>query len=285
VFESVDHIIIAVADLDTATAAYRTLLGRAPSWRGSHPTYGTQNALFRLENTYVELLAVTSEADSPLGRILRETLADREERPFGLALGTTDLKAAVNVVRSHGLRVSDPAGGEGVDEHSGRRRTWRNAWVDPATTGGLRLLLIHHTSPSRLLPPAVNVAENVSVCLAVDHVVIFTSDLPAALRLWTDTFRVKEQWRRDLPERGTRNVGLELGGTTIECIAQATPPSTIVPDRFWGVAYRVLDCDRAAERVRAAGIEADPPRTGLARKTRVTTVRWKRTPTLLTARV
>ena len=52
-------------------------------------------------------------------------------------------------------------------------------------------------------------------------------------------------------------------------------------DTVWGVAYTVADCDRAVERLRAAGIEVDTPRPGLARGTRVATVRWQRTPTLI----
>jgi hypothetical protein len=52
---AVDHVILAVADLEVATAAYAALLGRAPSWRGVHPGLGTRNAIFRLDNTYVEL--------------------------------------------------------------------------------------------------------------------------------------------------------------------------------------------------------------------------------------
>ena len=54
---TIDHIIIAVSDLAEASAEYSTLLGREPSWRGAHPDYGTANTLFKLDNTYIELLA------------------------------------------------------------------------------------------------------------------------------------------------------------------------------------------------------------------------------------
>jgi len=54
---SFDHVIIGVADLEAAAAALGRVLGRTPSWRGRHPTYGTANVLFRLGSAYVELLA------------------------------------------------------------------------------------------------------------------------------------------------------------------------------------------------------------------------------------
>jgi methylmalonyl-CoA/ethylmalonyl-CoA epimerase len=53
---TLDHVVIAVHDLGAATADYEALFGRTPSWRGEHPKYGTRNTLFRVDNTYVELL-------------------------------------------------------------------------------------------------------------------------------------------------------------------------------------------------------------------------------------
>ena len=50
---AIDHIILAVDDLDRATAEYSTLLGRLPSWRGTHPDHGTANTLFKLGNAYI----------------------------------------------------------------------------------------------------------------------------------------------------------------------------------------------------------------------------------------
>jgi len=43
--ESLDHVIVAVRDLDAASGVYSRLLGREPSWRGSHPRLGTANTL------------------------------------------------------------------------------------------------------------------------------------------------------------------------------------------------------------------------------------------------
>ena len=56
-FESLDHVVLGVRDLADATRRYATLFGRRPSWRGEHPGQGTANTLFKLHNTYLELLA------------------------------------------------------------------------------------------------------------------------------------------------------------------------------------------------------------------------------------
>jgi len=54
---SVDHIIIAVKNLDQAISDYEKILGIAPCWKGKHNELGTENALFNFENTYLELLS------------------------------------------------------------------------------------------------------------------------------------------------------------------------------------------------------------------------------------
>src|SRR5690606_16777543 len=133
---------------------WSALLGRAPSWRGRHPEWGTANVLFRLGDAYLELLAAPPEATGWLAEQLRETLGERAERPFGLALGTADVDAAVASVRAQGVAVFDPAPGEGVDEGVGTRRTWASAFVAPEAVRGLRVLLIEHRPPAERLPAA-----------------------------------------------------------------------------------------------------------------------------------
>ena len=59
--DSLDHAIILVRDLDAASRTYAALLGRRFSWRGEHPSLGTANVLYRLDNTYLELLSPLAE--------------------------------------------------------------------------------------------------------------------------------------------------------------------------------------------------------------------------------
>lgn len=83
---TIDHIIIAVADLAEASAEYSALLGRAPSWRGAHPDYGTANTLFKLDNTYIELLAPQGEGMA--ADIVNSILDTRGPCLGGLVFGT-----------------------------------------------------------------------------------------------------------------------------------------------------------------------------------------------------
>jgi catechol 2,3-dioxygenase-like lactoylglutathione lyase family enzyme len=279
---ALDHIVLAVRDLDAAAAAYAGVLGRAPSWRGTHPVLGTRNVLFSCGSVYLELLAATG-ASTPVTDSLHETLGEHEERPFALALGVHDIDTAVSAAHTRGLQVTQAVAGEGVDEHGTRRRTWRSAFIDPDSVRGLRLLLIQHSQPGTL-PAGEPAGTQESICTGIDHVVVFTADLDASCALWVDRFGLVERWRRDFPERHTRNLGLDLAGVTLELITRTDKPAKPARDALWGVAYRVQDCNAAVARLRGAGLDVDDARPGLAPRTRVATVRWSRTPTLLLAR-
>ena len=278
-----DHLVLAVRDLDSARADHVALLGRDPSWHGRHPAFGTRNVLFRLANTYVELLA-PDVPGGPLADVVVAALHDRAERPFALALGVSDVARAVDEARARGLTVSDPAPGEGRDDATGAVRTWRSAFADPATARGVRLMLIEHTTPPDALPPAPLAGPADAACDAVDHVVVFTDDIDASLAVWTGSVGLREAWRRDFPERATRNAGLDLGGTIVELIQRTDRAPSGRPDVLWGVAYRVRDADAAVRRLGAARLETDAVRAGLFPGTRVATVRWPRTATLLLER-
>ena len=277
---TLDHVVLAVRDLEAARAEYVTLLGREPSWRGCHPAFGTRNVLFRLRNTYLELLA-PDQPGGPLADVVQAALHERAERPFALALAVPDVARAVDEARARGLRVGDAAAGEGRDDETGAVRTWRSAFVDPETVRGVRLLLIEHTTRPDALPVAPFAGDPRAGCDAVDHVVVFSDDLDASLAVWTERIGLGVAWRRDFPERATRNAGLDLGGTIVELIERTDRAPSGRPDVLWGVAYRVLDAAAAAARVGAAGIAVDPVRDGLFPGTRVATVRWRRTATLL----
>ena len=69
-FDCLDHVIVAVADLPAAAERYAALLGRPPSWQGEHSGAATAYTLFRLDNTYLELLVPLGEG--AVGDRLRE---------------------------------------------------------------------------------------------------------------------------------------------------------------------------------------------------------------------
>jgi catechol 2,3-dioxygenase-like lactoylglutathione lyase family enzyme len=262
---TLDHVVIAVRDLDVASDSYRRLLGRTPSWRGRHPTYGTANVLFRLDNTYVELLAPADGDgdDSAWLQGLREHLDSAGEGLYAIALGTEDIDGAVASARSQGLEVFDPADGDGVDLESGARREWRNARIPPAATRGVRTFFIQHRSARDALPAAPRSAEDGTFVTGVDHTVVVSSHLAACLRLWHETFGI--DLRRTLGPPGGRQLHfLRLGDSILELAGKAEPERPRERDLLWGVAYRVGDVARTVARLRSDGVNVSDAREGNA---------------------
>jgi catechol 2,3-dioxygenase-like lactoylglutathione lyase family enzyme len=279
-FTRVDHLVIAVRDLDVAARAYASLLGLQPSWRGTHPALGTRNVLFGLANCYVELLSpAATPPRHPIAAALAERVARKPEALFAIALGTDAPQVTADALRARGLTVASATELEAVAD-TGRTRRVRTFMIAGEHTRGVTVFASTHESGE--VPRSEPSAAPATTVSAVDHVVLFSDDLAGALGLWRDAFAIPERWRREIPERGTVNVGLRLGGVTIELVAPLGAARGDRGERLWGVAYRVADCDAAVARVRAAGIAVSDVRAGLAPATRVATVKWTDgVPTLL----
>jgi catechol 2,3-dioxygenase-like lactoylglutathione lyase family enzyme len=279
-FDRVDHLVIAVRDLAAAERHYTTLLDRDPSARGEHPDLGTCNVIFGLANCYVELLALaTATPVHPVAVALAAFLERTPEGLLAIALGSEALEQTAVALRSAGIAVGDPFDLEIVARDGGRRRA-RLLAIAREQTRGVNVFAIAHERAA--IPLAAPRGSERASASSVDHVVLFSDDLEGGLRLWRDAFAIPERWRREFPDRGTINVGLRLGGVTLELVAPLDAAVGERGERLWGVAYAVQDCDAAVARLRAEGIPVSDARSGLAPATRVVTIkRADGVPTLL----
>ena len=275
---TLDNVVIAVRDLDGATADYAALLGRGPSWRGAHPKYGTRNTLFRIDNTYVELLSVGKNKSGRWAGELSKFL-ESGEGLYALALGTPDIDADVRVLRAHELAVQDPADGEGIDELSGNRRMWRNAMVPVKASHGARIFFIQHRSSPEDLPMAPVSAEGGAHVTRMDHAVVLSPDVEATRKLWGDVLGARLALDRTFPERNTRIMFFRLGDVTIEISGggQQTEEGIGKPDRLWGLAWGVGNLTATVARLRAANVEVSEPRIGVKPGTLVATAKGAHT--------
>ncbi len=283
--ESFDHAIVAVRDLGAASERYAALLGRRPSWHGVHPGLGTANALFRLDNTYLELIAPASEG-SFVARLHRR-LETHGEGMFGIAFGISDAEDAARELRARGLWVPDPVPGEGRDERTGAVRRWGGIELPESPMRGLLAFAIEHRSPADALPRAELDAPPEQAVHALDHVVVQTSDPDAALRLYRDVLGIRLALDRSFPSFGARLLFFRIAGITVEIAAKlGAVPDPDTPDRLGGLAWNVPDADAARRRLAAAGFDVSEVRAGRKPGTRVCTVRdgTHGVPTLLIGR-
>jgi len=271
VLTRLDHIVIAVRDLAAATGVAERLLGRNPSWRGNHATYGTANTLFRLENTYVELLA--AERQGSLASMITSWLDQHGEGLFALALATDNAVLAADALRRRGLEVADPLEGSGTDSESGAERSWRNVFLPTDETRGVQLFVIEHLSPLDRLPPAAPRGAVAATVDGVDHVVVSTTDADASSRIYGETLGLRLALDKRFEQWGMRLLFFRVGGITVELAARLDGGDPQAPDRLWGISYRSPDVAAARERLAREGFDVSEVRPGRRPGTQVCTVR------------
>src|SRR6266700_1321252 len=94
----IDHVGIAVRDLDAAVEHYRRTLGTEPVHRETVPDQGVEEVLFRVGASYVQLLAATGP-DTPVGRFLER----RGEGVHHVGYRVEDLRRVLAALRAEGL--------------------------------------------------------------------------------------------------------------------------------------------------------------------------------------
>jgi methylmalonyl-CoA/ethylmalonyl-CoA epimerase len=126
----VDHIGIAVDDLDDAVERYERSLGVRPSHRERVEDQGVDEVLFPVGNSYVQLLGATGP-DSPLGRFL----ARHGQGIHHVAYRVDDVSEALDHLRAEGIRLIDE------EPRPGSRGT-TIAFVHPSGMGGVLVELV-----------------------------------------------------------------------------------------------------------------------------------------------
>jgi methylmalonyl-CoA/ethylmalonyl-CoA epimerase len=129
-FEAVDHLGVAVEDLDAAIELYSEQLGMPLQHREKVAEQGVEAALLGVGDSHVELLQPLGE-DTPVGRFL----AKRGPGLHHAAYRCANVAEALEQCRARGLRLIDEEPRRGI-------RDSRVAFLHPASTGGVLTELV-----------------------------------------------------------------------------------------------------------------------------------------------
>jgi hypothetical protein len=107
-FNGIDHFVLATPDLEASRAEFENL-GFQVTPREQHVRFGTANHLIILQDSYIELLGIASEAPSDRISldILGPALAVGNGLPM-LALNTEHPEAAYSTLSTEGHQVTEP---------------------------------------------------------------------------------------------------------------------------------------------------------------------------------
>jgi methylmalonyl-CoA/ethylmalonyl-CoA epimerase len=126
----IDHVGIAVPDLDQAVATYERLLGVAPAHRERVEDQGVEEVLFGVGASFIQLLGALGP-DTPMGRSLER----RGPGVHHVAYRVDDIEGALEHLRAEGARLVHEA------PRPGSRNTLI-AFVHPASMGGVLVELV-----------------------------------------------------------------------------------------------------------------------------------------------
>jgi methylmalonyl-CoA/ethylmalonyl-CoA epimerase len=124
-FARVDHIGVAVEDLDAAIALHEEAYGMAVAHREVVEEQGVEAVLLDVGENHVELLWPLN-GETPVGRFLSK----RGPGLHHVAYQVTDVQATLDTLRDRGLRLIDEAPRTGI-------RGSRVAFLHPETSGGV----------------------------------------------------------------------------------------------------------------------------------------------------
>jgi len=126
----IDHVAIAVNDLESAIAYYQDTFGADVDHREVVDSDGVEEALLKVADSYIQLLTPTRE-DSPVAKYLEK----KGEGLHHIGYRVDDCEVALDAVKAHGHRV--------IDEHPrpGSRGT-TVAFIHPKTAFGTLIELV-----------------------------------------------------------------------------------------------------------------------------------------------
>jgi methylmalonyl-CoA/ethylmalonyl-CoA epimerase len=130
VFGRIDHIGVAVEDLDEAIALYEQRLGMPLQHRETVEEQGVEAVLLGVGESHVELLRPLGP-DTAVGKFLARSGPGLHH----VAYGTDDIQSAIDSARGAGLRLIDEEPRTGI-------RGSRVAFLHPKSTGGVLTELV-----------------------------------------------------------------------------------------------------------------------------------------------
>jgi methylmalonyl-CoA epimerase len=134
-FGRIDHIGVAVEDLDAAIALYERDYAMTLVHRETVTEQGVEAVLLDVGENHVELLAALGP-DTPVGKFL----AKKGPGLHHVAYQVSDIDQTLDALRASGLRLIDEQPRVGI-------RSSRVAFLHPASTGGVLTEIVEPAHP------------------------------------------------------------------------------------------------------------------------------------------
>lgn len=129
-FTAIDHVGLAVSDLDAAIAFHRDVLGMELAHTEENPEQGVREAMMRIGDSHIQLLAPLTP-DSTIAKFLDSRGPGMQQVAYRVA----DIDAVSTTLRDRGLRLL-------YDEPRRGTSNSRVNFIHPKDTGGVLVELV-----------------------------------------------------------------------------------------------------------------------------------------------
>ena len=129
-FTAIDHVGLAVSDLDAAIAFHRDVLGMELAHTEENPEQGVREAMMRIGDSHIQLLAPLTP-DSTIAKFLDSKGPGMQQVAYRVA----DIDAVSTTLRDRGLRLL-------YDEPRRGTSNSRVNFIHPKDTGGVLVELV-----------------------------------------------------------------------------------------------------------------------------------------------
>ena len=266
---AIDHVDIAVKDLDVAAVQYEAMLGRKPAWSGD--AEGARHVWFQMPNMALNLMAHTGPGAT--GEATRTRLDTVGEGVSALAFGVDDIAATQRLLERRGIPTSSAARVRAVNAQTGEKRYWNMSIASVAATHGTPIYIAEN-EPETALPLSAPIDDEASAVAELDHIVINTPNIERAVALYGGRLGLDLRLDRSNPQIGNRLLFFRVGTAVVE-IGSRLGSVGDGPDRFGGLAWRVRNPELVNARLERAGFNVSEVRQGRKPGTAVFTVRDK----------
>ncbi len=130
----IEHLGIAVKDLEAANKLYSVLLNTAPYKQEGVESEGVITSFFKMGESKIELLAATNP-ESPIAKFIEK----RGEGIHHIAFDVTDIDAEINRLQAEGFELINKTSKPGADNKL-------IAFLHPKSTGGVLVELCMEAS-------------------------------------------------------------------------------------------------------------------------------------------
>jgi methylmalonyl-CoA/ethylmalonyl-CoA epimerase len=138
--KKIEHIGIAVKDLEAANATYNAILGSENYKTETIESEGVSTSFFKIGESKIELLAATNP-ESPIAKFIEK----RGEGIHHIAFAVDDIKAEIARLEKEGFKLINTEPKDGADNKL-------VAFMHPKSSHGVLVELCQEKSPSPALP-------------------------------------------------------------------------------------------------------------------------------------